>query len=115
NAEGFGAITTLLGGGRYNGLTEELCGPETPGIGFGMGLERLMMTLELAEVDLPASIHLDVFMVTMGDVDETAVPLLKKLRDVGIHADKDYQMPKAKAQFKAADRFTSKYVLILGE
>lgn len=115
NAEGFGAITTLLGGGRYNGLTEELGGPETPGIGFGMGLERLMMALESEEVDLPASIHLDVFMVTMGDVDETAVPLLKKLRDVGIHADKDYQMRKAKAQFKAADRFNAKYVLILGE
>src|SRR5699024_12825057 len=65
--------------------------------------------------DLPASIHLDVFMVTMGDVDETAVPLLKKLRDVGIHADKDYQMRKAKAQFKAADCFNAKYVLILVE
>src|SRR5699024_6461212 len=115
NAEGFGAITTLLGGGRYNGLTEELGGPETPGIGFGMGLERLMMALESEEVALPSPAHLDVFMVTMGDVDETAVPLLKKVRDAGLHADKDYQMRKAKAQFKAADRFNAMFALILGE
>lgn len=115
NAEGFGAITTLLGGGRYNGLTEELGGPETPGIGFGMGLERLMMALESEEVTLPSPAHLDVFMVTMGDVDETAIPLLKKVRDAGLHADKDYQMRKAKAQFKAADRFNAMFALILGE
>src|SRR5699024_3274458 len=53
-AEGFGAITTLASGGRYNGLIEELVGPATPGIGFGMGLERLMMALEAENIEIPA-------------------------------------------------------------
>src|SRR5699024_5804544 len=57
--EGFGAITTLLGGGRYNGLTKELGGPDVPGIGFGMGLERLILALETEKVTLPIEDELD--------------------------------------------------------
>src|SRR5690625_4777624 len=115
-ADGFGAITTLLGGGRYNGLTEELGGPDTPGIGFGMGLERLLMALEAEHVELPIEDTLDCYVVAIGEAAEKeAVRLVHKLRVNGIQVDKDYQGRKIKAQFKSADRMQAKYVLVLGE
>src|SRR5699024_9904032 len=67
DAEGFGAITTLVGGGRYNGLTEQLGGEPSPGIGFGMGLERLLMALEAEQITLPIDDKLDVYLVAIGD------------------------------------------------
>lgn len=115
-AEGFGAITTLTGGGRYNGLIEDLGGPDTPGIGFGMGLERLIMALEAEKVEIPVKKQLDCFLITLGEKSEKeAVRLVHELRVNGIQADKDYQKRKMKGQFKAADRLNAKYVLILGE
>ncbi|WP_284139690.1 MULTISPECIES: histidine--tRNA ligase [unclassified Virgibacillus] len=115
-AEGFGAITTLAGGGRYNGLVEELGGPSTPGIGFGMGIERLLMALEAEKKDIPVDESLDCFVVTMGDeAAKQAVLLVHELRTHGIQVDKDYQGRKVKAQFKAADRYKAKYVLVLGD
>src|SRR5690625_2880368 len=115
-AEGFGAITTLLGGGRYNGLSEQLGGPNTPGIGFGMGLERLLLALEVEGVHLPDNKKLDIFFVSIGEeVQKDAVHLVQLLREEGFSVDKDYQNRKIKAQFKAADRLQAKYVLILGE
>ncbi|SEQ15727.1 histidyl-tRNA synthetase [Virgibacillus subterraneus] len=115
-ADGFGAIATLAGGGRYNGLIEELGGPSTPGIGFGMGMERLLMALDAESKEIPIDDQLDCFVVAVGDeAEKEAVHLLHELRKDGIQADKDYQGRKMKAQFKAADRFKAKYVLILGE
>ncbi|WP_343753714.1 histidine--tRNA ligase [Lentibacillus halophilus] len=115
-AEGFGAITTLTGGGRYNGLTEELGGPATPGIGFGMGMERLVMALEAEHVAIPSENELDCFLVAVGDeADKASVRLIHDLRKNGIQIDRDYQGRKMKAQLKAADRYRAKYVLILGE
>src|SRR5690625_5267050 len=114
--EGFGAITTLLGGGRYNGLTSELGGPDVPGIGFGMGLERLMLALETEGVELPVENELDAFIVTFGEeVTSEAVKITQTLRENNIQVDKDYQRRKPKGQFKEADRVKAKYVLILGE
>lgn len=115
-AEGFGAITTLLGGGRYNNLTQELGGPDVPGIGFGMGLERLLLAMEAEGVDIPLDKGLDTFIVTMGENAENAgVSMLHKLRKNDVQADKDYQGRKMKAQFKTADRLLAKYVIIIGE
>ncbi|WLV23659.1 histidine--tRNA ligase [Aciduricibacillus chroicocephali] len=115
-AEGFGAITTLAGGGRYNGLAQDIGGPETPGIGFAMGLERLLQALEAENIELPIDNALDVFVVAMGERAELeAVRIVNDLRQSGIQADKDYQGRKVKGQFKAADRVHSKYVLVLGD
>ena len=116
DAEGFGAITTLLGGGRYNGLAEQLGGPSTPGIGFGMGLERLLMALEAENIELPIINDLDLFFIAIGEETKaTAVKLVQQLRLAGIRVDKDYQNRKLKSQFKAADREQAKFVAILGE
>ncbi|AVQ99486.1 histidine--tRNA ligase [Oceanobacillus iheyensis] len=115
-AEGFGAITTLAGGGRYNGLVEELGGPDTPGIGFGMGFERLLMALEAETKQVAIEEQLDCYVVAMGDqAEKESVKILHELRAVGIQADKDYLGRKMKAQFKSADRFNSSYVLVLGD
>ncbi|SFA69342.1 histidyl-tRNA synthetase [Lentibacillus halodurans] len=115
-AEGFGAITTLAGGGRYNGLVEELGGPATTGIGFGMGLERLLMALEAEHIEIPADQDLDCFLVAVGaEAERTSVQLVHDLRKNGIQVDRDYQGRKTKAQFKAADRYRAKYVLVLGD
>lgn len=115
-AEGFGAITTLTGGGRYNGLTEELGGPDVPGIGFGMGLERLLMALDAENISIPTRNTLDCYMIAHGDEANTeAVRIVHELRKHGIRIDKDYQSRKMKAQFKAADRHGAKFALVLGE
>ncbi|APC48167.1 histidine--tRNA ligase [Virgibacillus halodenitrificans] len=115
-AEGFGAITTLAGGGRYNGLVEELGGPATPGIGFGMGVERLLMALEAENIDIPVNNELDCYIVAFGEnVEKEAVRITHNLRQSGIQVDKDYQGRKPKGQFKAADRLKVKFVLVLGE
>lgn len=115
-AEGFGAITTLSGGGRFNGLIEDLGGPSTPGIGFALSVERLLMALEAEGIILPVDQSLDCYIVSLGDAAELkSVELSKRLRDAGIQVDKDYLGKKMKAQFKSADRENSKYVLVLGD
>jgi histidyl-tRNA synthetase len=115
-AAGFGAITTLTGGGRYNGLTEEFGGPDVPGIGFGMGLERLLMALEAENINIPVHHGLDCYVITLGDgVNKEAVRLVHDLRKHGLRVDKDYLGRKVKAQFKAADRLGAKFALVLGE
>jgi histidyl-tRNA synthetase len=112
----FGAITTLCGGGRYNGLVQDLGGPETPGIGFALSIERVILALQSEGVDLPVDVGLDCFLIPLGEQAETkSTSLLYELRQAGISADKDYTGRKMKAQMKQADRLHAKYVLLLGE
>lgn len=114
-AEGFGAITTLLGGGRYNGLSEELGGPDVPGVGFGLGLERLLMALDAEGIKLPVAEQLDCYFVSLGDAaDDQAVRIVHELRKAGIQVDKDYLDRGMRAQLRSANRVNAKYVLILG-
>ncbi|KYD10912.1 histidine--tRNA ligase [Heyndrickxia sporothermodurans] len=116
SAEGFGAITTLCGGGRYNGLVQEMGGPETPGIGFALSIERLLAALEAENIQLPYENPVDCFIVALGEEAKLkAAVLLQQLRQHSFSADMDYLDRKMKAQFKAADRVHAKYVAILGE
>ncbi|MFP7169630.1 histidine--tRNA ligase [Terribacillus sp. 7520-G] len=117
DAEGFGALTTLTGGGRYNGLVEEVGGPSTPGIGFALSIERLLFALEAEGVELPVKTGTDVYVVALGEeaVQKEAVRLTYQLRLAGVTADKDYLGKKMKGQFKAADRQQAKFVVVLGE
>ncbi|GEN46441.1 histidine--tRNA ligase [Alkalibacillus haloalkaliphilus] len=115
-AEGFGSITTLSGGGRYNGLIQDLGGPENSGIGFALSIERLLMALKAEGIDLETGQTLDCFVITMGDEAKyTASSLVYKLRKAGFRTDQDYLDKKMKAQFKAADRYKAKYAIIIGE
>lgn len=116
DAEGFGAITTLCGGGRYNGLTEEIGGPEAPGIGFAFSIERFLSALEAEDIKLPVEEGIDCYLVALGEeAKDHSVGLLHKLRMAGFSAERDYLDRKIKTQFKAADRMNAKYVAVLGE
>ncbi|TFE01058.1 histidine--tRNA ligase [Jeotgalibacillus salarius] len=116
DAEGFGAITTLCGGGRYNGLTEEIGGPASPGIGFALSIERLMAALEAENIALPINDQVDCYFVAMGEAaKEKAVALSFEARKNGLSVELDYLNRKMKGQFKAADRMKAANVVIIGE
>lgn len=111
-----GAITTLCGGGRYNGLLELLDGPSQTGIGFALSIERLLMALEEEGIELDVDNDFDLFIVTMGqEADRYAVKLLNDLRQNGVKADKDYMERKVKGQMKQADRLNAKYTVVIGD
>jgi len=115
-AEGFGAITTLCGGGRYNGLVQQLGGPESPGIGFAFSIERFIAAMEAEGVEWPIDEGLDCFVVALGDAaKDRSVSLVHELRTAGLSADRDYQDRKMKAQLKASDRQNARFTAILGE
>ncbi|MEI4769448.1 histidine--tRNA ligase [Psychrobacillus sp. FJAT-51614] len=115
-AEGFGAITTLAGGGRYNGLVEELGGPASPGIGFAMSIERLLLAIAAENKEWTEQSTLDVYVISMGEVaKKKAVELTYELRQNNITSEMDYLDRKIKTQMKSADRLKAKYVLVIGE
>lgn len=111
-----GSQGTVSGGGRYNGLVSELGGPETPSVGFGMGIERLLLTMESSGIEIPKEDNIDLFIVSMGEeADRLAFKLLAKLRSNGISADKDYLAKGIKAQFKYANRLNARYTVVIGD
>ena len=115
-SDGFGAITTLCGGGRYNGLAEEIGGPSAPGIGFGMSIERLLLAMEAEGITIEDKSKLDVYIVTLGEeARRPGVKLLGELRKSDIRSDIDYLDRKMKAQMKSADRLHARTVILIGE
>lgn len=107
--------TTICGGGRYNGLVEELGGPETPGFGFGIGMERLLLLLQDADIEAPISNPLDVYVVGIGEETNVAtLQLVQAIRNAGFSADRDYLDRKPKAQFKTADRRNARFTMTVG-
>ncbi|MFN7249204.1 MAG: histidine--tRNA ligase [Anaerobacillus sp.] len=116
DGDGFGSITTLSGGGRYNGLVQDIGGPETPGIGFALSIERLLMALEVQNISLPITENLDCYVIAIGEEAKLAAANISfKLRQAGLSCDQDYLDKKMKAQMKAADRFQATFVVIIGE
>lgn len=114
--EGFGAITTLAGGGRYNGLVEDLGGPDAPGIGFAMSIERLLLALEAERQTFTNIDSLDVYVAAMGEsAKDKAVSFVSQLRQNGITAEMDYLDRKVKAQMKSADRLNAKFSVVIGD
>lgn len=108
--------TTICGGGRYSGLVEELGGPDTPGVGFGIGLERLMLLLNEEGLLKKADPDLDVYVVGIGEATNTAsFKLVEAARDAGFVAERDYLNRKPKAQFKTAAKENAKVVLTIGQ
>ncbi|MGM8214213.1 histidine--tRNA ligase [Bacillaceae bacterium W0354] len=115
-AEGFGAITTLTGGGRYSGLVNDLGGPEMSGIGFAFSVERLLMALEAEGIELEKDETINCYVVTIGEsTKKFASKLVYQLRKQGIRADQDYLNRKMKGQFKSAERLGATYAVIIGE
>ncbi|MDQ0090027.1 histidyl-tRNA synthetase [Paenibacillus anaericanus] len=115
-AEGIGAIDTIGGGGRYNGLVSQVGGPDQPGIGFGLGLERIAIILEKQGIGISGVKPLDVYLVALGEAaDKEVTTQLFKLRQAGYSADRDYLDRKMKAQMKSADRMQARHTAILGD
>lgn len=107
---------TVCGGGRYDGLAEVLGGPPTPGTGFGLGLDRVLLAMEGEERTLPPERSPLVFVVSVGEgVRGAAAALLRDLRASGISAVSAYEDRPLKAQLRMADRTGAAYAAILGE
>ncbi|MDL2318709.1 histidine--tRNA ligase [Eubacteriales bacterium OttesenSCG-928-A19] len=105
----------ICGGGRYDGLVGELGGPSMPGMGFGMGLERVLMLLEQKGVIIPEPRLFDVYVAALGtDARIPALRLTQLLRDAGLKAEMDHQGRSLKAQFKSADKLGCPQVAIVG-
>jgi histidyl-tRNA synthetase len=105
---------TLAGGGRYNEMVKQLDGPDTSAIGFAMGMDRLMMVLESEEIKLNYTDSLDVYVMYVNqDEKDYAVALTQSLRMNGFNTDMEYMGRSLKSQFKEADRFKTRYLIIL--
>ena len=108
-----GAGSTVGGGGRYNGLVEELGGPQTPGVGFAFGMERLMIALGDSEEEEEG---LDVYIMPLGsEAKDLAVQIIAMLRANGFSCDMDQCNRGLKGQFKSADRYQAHFSMIIGE
>lgn len=115
-ADTIGAQGTVCGGGRYDGLIEELGGPHTPSLGFGMGTGRLLMLLESQGIELPAPSGCELYLAPMGEAASyRAAALTADLRANGIHAQTDVVGRSLKAQMKYADKIGAKFTLVLGD
>lgn len=112
-----GAQSTVCGGGRYDGLVEQIGGPSGySGIGFGLGAERLLLTLEANGVEIGNPNHTDIFVVTIGDKAKLkSFSILKDLRENHISAEKDHLDRSLKAQFKYSNKINAKYTIVIGD
>jgi histidyl-tRNA synthetase len=113
---GLGAQSAIIGGGRYDGLVEECGGKPTPGIGFGSGIERVLLVRQSLGVDDGLSEEIDAFVITLGDTARVAgLRLLAELRAADLSADTDYLGRSLKSQMKEAHRQNARFALIAGE
>ena len=111
-----GAQGTVCGGGRYDDLIEELGGPSMPGIGFGMGMERLLMVLEGQGIDISEPRLYDIYLASMGEKAQVyASTLALRLRKAGIKVQTDMMSRSVKAQMKYANKLNVPYVVVIGE
>ena len=114
--EGFGSQNVLCGGGRYDNLVETLDGPKTSGVGFAMGLERLMTALDYEKIDLPIINNIDIYVIPMSEDDkEYALNITQDLRLNGFIVDTDYNNRNLKNNFKVADRLQARFIILIGE
>ncbi|MDO3409016.1 histidine--tRNA ligase [Saccharibacillus sp. CPCC 101409] len=113
---GIGAIDTIGGGGRYNKLVAEVGGPDQPGIGMAIGMERLQLLLADQQTEIDDKRPLDVYLIALGEKASAEITKqLHALRKLGFSAERDYLDRKMKAQMKSADRLEARYTVILGD
>lgn len=111
-----GSQGTVCGGGRYDGLIEEIGGPSMPGMGFGLGMERLLLVAENQGIDIPEPVLFEVYLATMGEAARLrGFEIAYQLRRLGVKTEFDHVGRSFKAQFKYADKIKAQYVAVLGE
>ena len=107
---------TIVGGGRYDGMIEELGGPSTPAVGFAIGEERLLNVFDENNQGKVFENNLDLFIVTIGEkANNYAIKLLREIRNAGFRAEKDIMERSTKAQFKYSDKKNAKYTITIGD
>ncbi len=115
-SDALGAQSTVCGGGRYSGLVEELGGKPAEGIGFAVGLERLILIIKSQNEDAEVTQTPDIFFATIGENAEAeAQKLIYELRKMGVYAEQDLCGRSVKAQMKYADKLGAKYSVVLGD
>lgn len=115
-SDDLGAQSTVCGGGRYDGLVEEMGGPKTAALGFAMGLERLLMIMQAQGCEFPSAKSCDVYLAPMGDAAaQTAAKLAAMLRAEGFFAETDIVGRGLKAQMKYANKIGAKYTVVIGD
>jgi histidyl-tRNA synthetase len=111
-----GAQDTVFGGGRYNGLAEEIGSRDLPGIGFALGIERLLLSLEAKDIELPVESGVDLYITVIGEqAKKESFKLLDQLRNKGFRTEIDYLGRSVGSQMKSADRMNAEYTIIIGE
>lgn len=111
-----GAQAAVCAGGRYDNLVEEIGGPKTPGVGFGLGKERLLLLLDAYGISIPNDNESDLFIATMGeDAKLFGLKLMKDLRENGLKVQMDDMQRNFKGQFKMADRINAKFTIVIGD
>ncbi len=111
-----GAQGTVCGGGRYDGLIEELGGPSIPSLGFGMGTGRLLMLMEAQGIEIPTPASCEIYIAPMGEAASVeAMKITAELRSNGVCAQTDVVGRSLKAQMKFADKIGAKYTMVLGD
>ena len=109
-----GAQSAVLGGGRYDGLSESLDGPKSPGIGFAIGEDRLILALQAEGVT--ATAKLDAYIAPLGaGMNPHALKLARELRRAGVSADLGDESFRLKKSFEAAEKAGARYIVIVGE
>ncbi len=111
-----GAQSTVCGGGRYDGLIKEIGGPALCGIGFAMGITRIILAMEAQGIEVPSEDKMKLYIASLGaSAQAAAVGIVKRLRDMGIYAECDLVGRSLKAQMKYADKVGAEYTLIIGD
>ena len=110
-----GAQGTVCGGGRYDNLVEEIGGPQLQAVGFGMGIERVLMLMDSEGIEIPRPNQYDVFVTYMGEHQVEAFALVQRLREQGVRADLDHTGRSLKAQFKYANKVGAPITATLGD
>ena len=114
--EGFGSQNVLGAGGRYNNLVENVGGPATAGVGFAIGIERLLLALDMEKIDIIKNTRPEIYVIPMGvDSNVKVVSLVNLLRLSGFDVEMDYNGRNLKSNFRNADRLGVKYIIIVGE
>lgn len=115
-SDAIGSQGTVCGGGRYDGLLEELGGQHTPSLGFAMGLERLQLVMEAQGCNFPEPSRPDLFIVAMGEkATLKAVEIAKDMRDEGFSVVYDLNGRSLRAQMKYADKLGAKFNVVIGD
>lgn len=115
-SKSIGAQGTVCGGGRYDGLAEELGGSRTPSLGFAMGMERLMLVLKAQEISLPQKNACDLYIASAGkNASLKAAQIVTELRAEGMHAIFDVVGRSVKAQMKYANKINASFSIVLGD